>query len=164
MEQHVENVLALYEQRRISRRGVVQALAAIALGMRSAAQSNNGSPSAPILHARTLNHLSIYTPDVPRSKAFYQRLTGLPVRDEGADFCELRLEGTFLGIYAPDARQRAGIDHFCMGIDGYHAERVFDKLKHFIPEAHPTLEYGDQVYVRDPDGVRVQFADSKYKL
>ena len=37
------------------------------------------------------------------------------------------------------------------------------KLKAAVPSAQPTLENGDQVYVRDPDGVRVQFADVKYK-
>src|SRR5262249_14527457 len=36
-------------------------------------------------------------------------------------------------------------------------------LEQSIPESHPTLEYGDQVYVHDPDGVRVQLADVSYK-
>jgi hypothetical protein len=32
-----------------------------------------------------------------------------------------------------------------------------------MPEAKPVLENQDQVYVQDPDGVRVQFADVRYK-
>jgi hypothetical protein len=36
-------------------------------------------------------------------------------------------------------------------------------LKAAVPEAKPTLEYENQVYVQDPDGVRVQFADVRYK-
>jgi hypothetical protein len=56
-----------------------------------------------------------------------------------------------------------GFDRFCFGIERYDATRVLGDLKRAIPEAHPTLEYDDQVYVRDPDGVRVQFADVSYK-
>jgi hypothetical protein len=32
-----------------------------------------------------------------------------------------------------------------------------------MPEANPALENQDQVYVQDPDGVRVQLADVRYK-
>jgi hypothetical protein len=59
--------------------------------------------------------------------------------------------------------QRAGIDHFCFGIEQYDPPAALAKLKAAVPSAPPTLENEDQVYVRDPDGVRVQFADVKYK-
>lgn len=97
-------------------------------------------------------------------KPFINSLTGLAVHNEGKDFCELKLQDGFLGLYAPDeAGQHLGFDHFCFGIERYDAKRVLGDLKRAIPEAHPTLEYDDQVYVRDPDGVRVQFADVSYK-
>ena len=98
-----------------------------------------------------------------RSKAFYQRLTGLPIRDEAKDFCEFRLDGGFLALYAPEAAPRPGFDHFCFGIENYEAKRVHTLLTEAAPESHPTIENEDQVYVRDPDGVRVQFADVAYK-
>jgi hypothetical protein len=65
--------------------------------------------------------------------------------------------------YSPDQAQRAGIDHFCFGIEQYDPPAALAKLKAAVPSAQPTLENEDQVYVRDPDGVRVQFADVKYK-
>ena len=77
--------------------------------------------------------------------------------------CELSLDNAFLGLYAPDSAQRAGIDHFCFGIEQYDPSTALTKLKAAVPSAQPTLENGDQIYVRDPDGVRVQFADVKYK-
>jgi len=163
MQHEVDQILSLYERRSISRRALVEGLAALVLGSRVFGQTAPSADQEPLVRARTLNHITITTADVARSKAFYQRLTGLAVRDEGKDFCELRLQGGFLGLYAPEAGQRLGFDHFCFGIETYDAKRVLGDLKRAIPEAHPTLEYGDQVYVRDPDGVRVQFADESYK-
>jgi len=163
MEHEVNQLVALYEQRSISRRALVEGLVGLVLGSRALGQTDPITPRQPFVRARTLNHVTIMADDVGRSKAFYQRLTGLAVRDEGKDFCELRLDGGFLGLYAPDAGKRSGFDHFCLGIENYEARRVVHDLERLIPEAHPTLEYGDQVYVRDPDGVRVQFADIRYK-
>jgi catechol 2,3-dioxygenase-like lactoylglutathione lyase family enzyme len=107
--------------------------------------------------------VTLYATSVARSKDFYQRLTGLPIRAEDKDFCEFRLEGGFLGIYAPDAGQQSGFNHFCFGIDAYDPHATIAALKTAMPEAKPVLEEGDQVYVQDPDGVRVQFADVNYK-
>jgi catechol 2,3-dioxygenase-like lactoylglutathione lyase family enzyme len=164
MQNEVDQLLSLYERRSISRRALVQGLAALVLGSRVLGQTAPGAALEALVRARTLNHVTITTADVARSKAFYQRLTGLAVHGEDKDFCDLKLQGGFLGLYAPEAAgQHLGFDHFCFGIEGYDAKRVFDDLKRAIPEAHPTLEYGEQVYVRDPDGVRVQFADVNYK-
>ena len=163
MEHEIHHLVTMYEQRRISRRALVECLAALVLGSRLFGQSAPAPLTEPLVRARTLNHVTILTPEVARSKSFYQKLTGLAIRDEGKDFFELRLEGAFLGVYAPDAGQRPGFDHFCFGIEDYDAKRVFGELQRAIPEAHPTLEEGEQVYVRDPDGVRIQFADVKYK-
>ena len=163
MQQEIDHLVTMYEQRTISRRALVQGLASLALGARMFGQRGSGAPGEPLVHARTLNHVTILTPEVRRSKDFYQRLTGLAIRDQGKDFCEFRFEGGFLGIYAPDAGRRPGFDHFCIGIENYDAKRVLATLQQTIPEAQPTLENADQVYVRDPDGVRVQFADVSYK-
>jgi len=163
MQHEVDQLLSLYERRCISRRALVGGLAALVLSSRVFGQTRPSSAQEPLVRARTLNHVTINSTDVRRSKAFYQRLAGLSVRDEGKDFCELRLEGGFLGLYAPEAGERNGFNHFCFGIEAYEPKRVLGDLKQAIPEAHPTLKYGDQVYVRDPDGVRVQLADMSYK-
>jgi catechol 2,3-dioxygenase-like lactoylglutathione lyase family enzyme len=163
MQHRVDQLLSLYERRTISRRALVEGLAALVPSSRVFSQTGSGAAQEPLVRARTLNHVTIITADVARSRAFYQQLAGLAIRDEGKDFCELRLEGGFLGLYGPEAGQRPGFDHFCFGIERYDPIRVLGDLKRSIPGANPTLEYGDQVYVRDPDGVRVQFADVGYK-
>ena len=107
--------------------------------------------------------MTLYASDVARSKAFYQRLTGLPVQAEDKESCEFRLESGFLGIYAPDARQRFGFNHFCFGIEKYDPQATVAAIKRAMPEAKAVLDDQGQVYVEDPDGVRVQFADVDYK-
>lgn len=161
MKADIDQILNLYERRSISRRALIEAVAALSLAAGGAA----GSPAAanaPLARARTLNHVSIFTDDLARSKTFYSRLTGLPVRGEGADYCEFQLENGFLGLYR-EPGQAPGINHLCLGMDGYDPNALLATIQAAMPEARPAIEYGDQFYVRDPDGARVQFADVDYK-
>jgi hypothetical protein len=52
---------------------------------------------------------------------------------------------------------------FASAIEKYDPQTAFDAIKRAMPEAKPSLEDEGQVYVQDPDGVRVQFADVDYK-
>ena len=167
MLEELEGLVAQYDRRGLTRRQLLQGLVALGIGRAvdwpGAGFSQGGSHPRPAFKTRTINHVTLYSGDIPRSKAFYQALTGLPVRDEGKDFFELRLEGGFLGVYAAETGVRPGIDHFCFGVDQYDPTAALAALKSAAPSGQPTLEGGEQVYVHDPDGVRVQFADVNYK-
>ena len=161
MHVEIDQLVASYERRTISRRALIEALATIALSTRALAYTG---PPESLVRARTLNHVTITTADVARSKAFYQKLAGLRVRDEGKDFCELQLEGAFLGLYPPEeAGDRQGFDHLCLGVESYDPKRLLERLQQAVPEAKPRVSYGDQLYLWDPDGVQIQFADVNYK-
>ena len=163
MPLEAERLVDLYDGGRISRRQLVQGI--LALGIAPALPQGRAAtaPAAPLFRTRTLNHVTLYASDVARSKAFYQRLTGLPIQSEDKQSCEFRLENGFLGLYAPDQGQRIGFNHFCFGIDKYDPQTTVDAIQRGMPEAKPTVEDQGQVYVQDPDGVRVQFADVSYK-
>jgi catechol 2,3-dioxygenase-like lactoylglutathione lyase family enzyme len=163
MQEQFEHLVGLYDGGAISRRQLLQGLLALGVFGGAAGQALARVSPSPLFRAQTINHVTILASDVARSKAFYQRLAGLPIRDEGNDFCEFRLKDGFLGLYAPDAAERPGFNHFCFGIEGYDAKRVHAVLAEAIPDSHPSIENEDQVYVQDPDGVRVQFADVAYK-
>lgn len=166
MSDEFERLFNGYDRGLLNRRQLLQGLLGLGLGS-SLLTARNASalaaPRDPLFRAHTINHVTIRTSDVALSKAFYQSLTGLPVRDEGKDYCEFRVEHGFLGLYAVDPGQRAGYDHFCLGVDGFDAQRALSKLKAALPDSQPTLEPGDQIYLRDPDGARVQLADVGYK-
>jgi catechol 2,3-dioxygenase-like lactoylglutathione lyase family enzyme len=167
MHHEMECLIGLYDRGSLSRRQLLQGLFALSVGpyiaspLASALRESGQMP--PLFHTRTMNHVTLYATSVARSKAFYQRLTGLPIQAEDKDFCEFRLESGFLGIYTRDAGQQPGFNHFCFGIDAYDSRATITALKTAMPEAKPVLENGNQVYVEDPDGVRVQFADVHYK-
>ncbi len=167
MLRELEGLIAQYDRGGLTRRQLLHGLVALGVGGtfdgRSPGPGQGSSSAAPAFKTRTINHVTLYSADVPRSKAFYQALTGLPVRDEGKDFFELRMEGSFLGVYAAEAGTRPGMDHFCFGVDKFEPGAALAKLKAAVPDGQPTLENENQVYVRDPDGVRVQFADARYK-
>ena len=157
----------MYDGGDLSRRQLLQGLITLGVGARFVTTRHAalavGAHRDPLFRAHTINHVTIQTADVARSKAFYQGLTGLPIRAEDKDFCEFRLERGFLGLYGLEAGDRAGFDHFCFGVDDFDPQRAFATVKSALPEAQPTLEGGEQVYVHDPDGVRVQLADVNYK-
>jgi catechol 2,3-dioxygenase-like lactoylglutathione lyase family enzyme len=162
MKTEIARLLTLYEKRNISRRGLIEAVAAVS----AAAVMAPGVAQAagPVVHGRTLNHVTLTTRNMARSKAFYQRLLGLAVRDEGEGFCDLQLENGFLGLYAPwEENQRIGIDHVCLGIDGYEPKALLGELKAKMPDTRPTVEFEDQLYLRDPDGTKIQLAGVSYK-
>jgi catechol 2,3-dioxygenase-like lactoylglutathione lyase family enzyme len=166
MLNELERLVGLYDEGGLSRRQLLHGLFALGIGRYVAGPLAGGvvhQEQAAPFHTRTLNHVTLYTSNVARSKAFYQRLTGLPIQAEDKDFCEFGLEDSFLGIYAIDAGQQPGFNHFCFGIDGYEPQATLAALKAAVPDAQPTLQGQSQVYVLDPDGVRVQFADVNYK-
>ena len=167
MSGELERLFTMYDGGHLNRRQLLQGLLGLGLGTGMISTRGDatasGSLREPLFHARTVNHVTIRAASVPRSKAFYQSLTGLAVRAEDKDFCEFRLEHGFLGLYALEAGQRAGYDHFCFGVDAFDAPRARAALTSTLPESQPTLESGDQVFLRDPDGVRVQLADVTYK-
>lgn len=154
--QELERLVDLYDSRVIGRRELLAGLVTARLG----AGLMRGARSA--FHGRTLNHVSLGVTDVARSKAFYQGLLGAPVRDEGADFCEFRLENGFVGLYK-EPGMHIGIDHFAIGIDNYKPAAVLERLKREFPDASPALENEDQVYFRDPDGAKGQLTALTYK-
>ena len=157
MKNIIEKMLDTYERGGINRRNFVQSLATIiALPALSASPVQSG------FQGKTINHVTLYVSDVAKSKVFYQKLLSLSVKNEEKDFCEFNLGKSFLGIYKADEEARN--DHFCIGIESFKADKVFEKLKSDFPSANPTLEGGSQVYLRDPDNIRFQLSSIDYKV
>ncbi|HEY2355954.1 MAG TPA: VOC family protein [Phenylobacterium sp.] len=174
MRDEINRLLSLYERREISRRGMIEAVAAVCVAAGAPGKASAEPSGAPLVNARTFNHVSLVTEDLAKSKAFYSRLTGLPVRSEAPGaFCEFRLENGFLGLYSQTftARvgekgappERPGFNHLCFGVEGFELKALETELKQAIPEAQPAVRYGSELYIHDPDGTKLQFADVNYK-
>ena len=157
MKNIIDKMLNSYEEGKISRRDFVLSLTAI-----TTAPVVMGQSSHKAFEAKTLNHVTLFVKDVAKSKDFYQKLLSLSVRAETKDSCVFNLGKSFLGIY--DAEDGpSGNDHFCIGIESFNADSVFEQLKKEFPSASPTMEDGKQIYLRDPDNIRFQLSSVDYK-
>ena len=76
MNSMIDSLFDQYERGRMTRRHLVQALAALVLPASALAQ-NAAPASAPIVRGLSVNHVALTVSDVPRSFAFYERLFGI---------------------------------------------------------------------------------------
>ena len=142
MEKMISEILASYEEGKISRRGLIAGLVALAGTTRSAEASTFKGVS--------LNHVALNVTDIQRSKAFYQKHFGLPVVRKSENSCFLDLGPHFLALFRSSA---SGMNHYCIAIDGYDADAVVETLK---SEGLKSRRAGNRVYFHDADGIEVQ--------
>ena len=157
----VDSLLTHYEQGRLSRR---ELLGALALLTATAAAPARGA-TAPVGTVTSFNHVSVFVPDVKKSVAFYQDLFGLPVLTRQDPGINLNCGAGFLGIYPLPANATASrIDHLCLGMPDFDADAVLKQLTERGIKANIRMR-GEtkELYFTDPDGIRVQLQDAKYK-
>lgn len=150
----IENIDALvtsYERGTLSRRQLLQALAVLAAPASVGAQT----PPAGMMKPRMLHHVNLQVSDVGRSEAFYRGLFGFGPsrRVQGPDNHGFDFPGGGL-IILQKSDQPGRIDHFCVGVEAFDADRLRAAAKAGGMEVQGTAT--DNFSVRDPDGVRVQ--------
>ena len=169
MEMFVSRIVKDFEDGRITRRQLVQTLAA-AVFAGTGADAGAAQSSSPF---RTLNfdHIAYQAPDYRRMRDFYVGLLGMTVVDDnGKDSCQLhfgeaRSEGArpraFLSVTnAADAR----IDHVALRIADWHTDRVRAELERrgLKPQVAPGGPRDTPNYVSfhidDPNGFDVQIS------
>jgi len=95
--------------------------------------------------------------DLGRSREFYQGLFQFPrAKQVGNDSFSFGMGSTFLFLDSSD--HKSSIDHFRIGIEGFDLLTAKEKIASHSIDA--TVEYGNQLYFHDPDGLRVQFVIS----
>jgi catechol 2,3-dioxygenase-like lactoylglutathione lyase family enzyme len=152
-------LLQRYESGQLSRRDLLGALAVLCVPFKL------GSGVEPAIGtAKTMNHVTCRVSDVARSQKFYQELFGMPVLTQQAPGVNLRVGGSFLGLYPVDAGDAPRIDHFCLGLDQFDADGTREKLAARGLTAVIRVR-GDtkELYFNDPDGLRVQLQDVRYR-
>ena len=104
----------------ISRRDLLLSLPALAIVPRTLAQAAD-----PPIRARALNHMTLAVSDPKRSLEFYQGLFGMPVQARQGPTTLLRIGSgpQFLALSATAANAAPEINHFCLTVDGFNADR-----------------------------------------
>jgi catechol 2,3-dioxygenase-like lactoylglutathione lyase family enzyme len=158
MDKRVNDLLTQYETGRLTRRQVLTALSALAVVPAAL------PAQAPIGTVRQLNHVTIFVPNVQKSVQFYQGLLGLPVLTEQSPGINLQAGTGFVGIYPTQQPGAGSINHFCLGMENFDPDAMLKRLTDRGVQANIRLR-GDtkELYFTDPDNVRVQLQDVKYK-
>ena len=166
MIEQLDQLLGMHESGALDRRQLLGALVALTFANRPTTLDPGPAGPAP-RRGRTLNHVTLSVGDVDRSQAFYEQLLGFAPRthDPGHVTFELENGSLVLDSYATEAvgDHPRGIDHYCVGVDVYEPEKALAELRRQFPYATVSLENRNQVYIRDPDGARVQLCAADYK-
>lgn len=157
MREQLGRLLSGYENGEITRRELLGAIASLMM-MSSVAMA--AEPA--IGTVKQLNHVTIFVKDVQKSVEFYQELFGMPVLTPQPPGFNLKAGTGFVGIY-PARGEPTGINHFCLSLDDFDADRVLKKLKNHGLNGSIRLR-GDtkELMFTDPDNIRVQLQDVSY--
>lgn len=165
MDRELEQLLSQYESGRLTRRDLLGVLALLVAAPGVGSAAGAAQTAAPVGAVKQMNHVSIFVPSVQKSVDFYQGLFGLPLLTKQDPGMNLSTGAGFLGIYPAQAGATTGsINHVCFGMENFDADAVVKKLAERGVKASIRLR-GDtkELYFSDPDGIRVQLQDVKYR-
>jgi len=162
MDGTIDRLLGLYEGGKVSRRDLVRALAAVALGIPLRGTAEAAQPPIPVV---SLNHVTTFVTDIPRTVSFYQELFGMPVMSDQGTGINLRAgsDTNFVGVYGAGTGEPR-IDHLCLGVRGFDVDRIMGILGERNIPANVRMRDGSvpEIYMTDPDGLRIQLQDPSY--
>jgi catechol 2,3-dioxygenase-like lactoylglutathione lyase family enzyme len=158
---NLDALLTQYEDGSLSRRDL---LAALALIVAAPAAADAAQPAKPVAAVKSMNHVTVFVPNVQKSVEFYQGLFGMPILTRQDAGINLSTGSGFYGIYPAQAAATTGsINHVCFGVENFDADAVLKQLIDRGIKGNIRLR-GDtkELYFTDPDGIRVQLQDVKY--
>jgi catechol 2,3-dioxygenase-like lactoylglutathione lyase family enzyme len=157
MEQQVTKLVDEFEEGKLSRRGLIKGLTAIAAagGARRAAAQETPFESTAI------DHISVQVEDLAPSIEFYQSIFGLSVlnQDEPNKIVRMGPMGGRVIVSLHEKPPTGIVDHYAIAIRGFNQQQVTAALAEHGLEAQNNLDYG--FYVRDPAGIPVQIVGAR---
>jgi catechol 2,3-dioxygenase-like lactoylglutathione lyase family enzyme len=161
----ISNLVERFESGRLSRRELIRGLAMlVAAGGPAARALGQGAAPPASLPATGIDHVSVLVSDLQRSTHFYQSLFGMTVLSEDKDHSIVRLGykratnpcGGARGIVSLRKEAPYGtVDHFGIGVENFNKQSVTQTLQQHGVTPQENWQYG--FFVKDPDGVNVQF-------
>jgi len=163
----IDSLFDQYESGTMTRRHLVQALAALVLPATVLAQDAAPAP-APIVRGLGVNHIGLTVNDIDRSFVFYQKLFGVtkgwPATNAGTGI-HLDFPTGYISVDSV-AEQKGVITHFSVSIDHIDqdsAKRLADKINRELPDAKARAAFQandgvSTVNLLDPDGFHVQIS------
>lgn len=163
----IDALLDQYDRGRMTRRGLIQAIAMLALPT-TILGAEAAADSAPIVRGLGVNHVGLVVSDMERSYKFYHRLFGVkkgwPAKNDGSGV-HLDFPTGYISI-DPVAGQKSTITHFSISVehtDQKSAKQLADKINAELPGANAKAAFQandgvSTVNLVDPDGFHVQIS------
>ena len=159
MKSEISSLVERFERGSLSRRDLVQGLtmlfAASAAGTSVRRAAAAEAAPTPGLSATGVDHVSVLVSDVERSAKFYKELLGLSVLSEDKEHGIVRLGRKRVIVSIRKEQPYGTVDHFGIGIENFNKAAVTQVLQQHGLNPQENWQYG--FYVKDPDGVNVQF-------
>lgn len=161
MNREIDTLLQHYESGHISRRTFIAGMSALMLVANRAVAAD-----APVLAATSINHVTLFVKDVPKTAAFYQELFGLGVRSHQGNGINLAVgaQNQFLGIFNGPPNIQPRIDHVCLGIRQFDVDESLEALSTRGVQGRVRMRDGKvpELYFNDPNGLSIQLQDESY--
>jgi len=157
MESEVTRLVDEFEEGRISRRGLIRGLTAIAAAGAATKASAQETPFTSV----AIDHISVQVADLAPSIAFYQDIFGLGIQnqDEANRIVRMGPMGGPIIVSLHEKPPTGIVDHYAITIRGFDQREVTAALAGHGLEAQQNLDYG--FYVRDPAGIPVQIMGAR---
>lgn len=167
MSSMLDSLFNEYDRGSMTRRHLVQALAALVLPATAWAQDTAPGPE-PIVRGLGVNHIGLTVGDIDRSFVFYQKLFGVtkgwPATNAGTGI-HLDFPTGYISVDSV-AEQKGVITHFSVSIDHIDqdsAKRLADRINSELPDAKARAAFQandgvSTVNLLDPDGFHVQIS------
>jgi catechol 2,3-dioxygenase-like lactoylglutathione lyase family enzyme len=151
MEAMISSLVNRFERGALTRRELVQGLAALAAanGAASVAQGQDTG-----IKGAKIDHVSIQVSDLPRAIAFYQKMFGLTILSEDKPNEIVRLGAGKVLVSLHHKSPTGLVDHFAIGVEKFNKESVTRELKERGANPEDNLDAG--FHIRDPEGISVQ--------
>jgi len=150
MEAIIAGLLSRFEKGALSRRELIQGLAALT---GAGAASSAEAQSSGIQGAR-IDHVSVQVSDLPRSIAFYREIFGFAIVSEDKPNEIVRLGGGKVLVSLHHKNPMGVVDHFAIGVEKFNKESVTKILQARGINPQENLDAG--FHIQDPDGISVQ--------
>jgi catechol 2,3-dioxygenase-like lactoylglutathione lyase family enzyme len=150
MDTVIADLVTCFESGTLTRRHLVQGLAALAA---AGAAAPAAAQAAPFKSTR-IDHISIQTSNLQRSIDFYQKIFGLKVINEDKPNEIARMGDPKIIVSLHHKEPFAVVDHFAIAIEGFDKQATTAALAAHGLKAEENLDYG--FFVRDPEGRPVQ--------
>jgi len=120
-----------------------------------------------------IDHVVLRAADPARLEAFYRDVLGCPVekRQEAIGLTQLRAGRALIDIVSAQSEptgshangsDRKNMDHLCLRVDPFDVKAIYRHLDHHgVSYGEVALRYGAEgkgpsIYIKDPDGNRVE--------